>query len=116
MFTGAVLLVALIIFNSQENKHSTQGADTPDIEQIELLAEVYSNPFTGSTIPSYRLTVVVSKSFSGNLNHSEYQHFASHQTLFIAQKHLYLELKSDLEFQSGQYLHYHPRFGDPPVA
>jgi len=116
LFTGALLLVALIIFNRQDSEGTTQDRDTPDIAQIELLAEVNSSQFANSAVPPFRLTVAVNESFSGNLHRRKFQYFASHQTLYKAQKQLYLELKPDLDFQSGLYLYHHPRFGDPPVA
>lgn len=118
LITGAVLLIALIIFHDQKSELHTAGIETPEIEQIGLLAEVSVSQSARSTDPtSCRLyTAIVKDSFSGRFNIYAFQDFATNQTLLKLQIHIYLELKSDLEFQSIQYLHHHSGFGDPPVA
>ena len=116
LFTCALLLVAFIVFNGPESEGPTGEADTPVFSQIEQQAEVNFSQCTNSAVPPFRLFAVVNESFSGSLNHPGLEHFASHQTLFKARKQLYLELKPDLDFKSGQNYHPHSRFEDPPVA
>lgn len=118
LLTGALLLVALIISHDQKSEFHTAGIETPEIEQVELLAEVSASQSVRYTDPSsYRLyTALVKESFSERFNIYAFQDFASNQALLKVQTQIYLELKPALEIQSGQYKHHHSMFGDPPVV
>jgi len=116
LVTGAVLLVALIIFNDKKSELPSTGTETPEIEQVELLAELCSTPFARFTDPSYWLSAIVKEFFSGRFKIKAFKDFASPQTLLKAQIRIYLEHKSDLEFQSDQYLHHHTSREEPPLT
>jgi len=117
MFSCALLLVALMIFNGQKSECVTQETGNPDIERIELLAEVCSNQLASSSVPSYwRYSRVIIEAISGNFNHLEYLNLAEHQIRIKAQMQIHLELKPVIYFQSGQNLHHRSRYDDPPVS
>ena len=117
MFTGAVLLVALMIFNDQKSECVTQETGRPDIEHIELLAEVCSNQLASSSVPSHwRYSGVIIEAISGKFNSIKYLNSVEHLIRFNTQMQIHLELKPDLDFQTGQNLHHYSGYEDPPVA
>ena len=109
LFTGAVLLVSLMIFNGQKELCDTHATSNPDIEHIDLLAEICSTQIASTSVPSYWHN-------SGNLNHLEYLNTVEHQIRLKTQMQIHLELKPGLDFQSGQNLHPHSRYEDPTAA
>lgn len=117
MFTGAVLLVALMIFNGQKSECDTLETGNPDIEHIDLQAEVCSNQTAASSVPSYlRYSGVVIEAISGKFNSIEYLNSVEQLIRYNTQMQIHLELKPDLDFQSGQNLHHRSRYDDPPVS
>ena len=117
MFSGALLLGSLIVFNGQKSECDTLETGNPDIEHIDLQAEVCSNKTAASSVPSYRHNSgVVYESISGNLNHLEYLNLAKHLIRIKAQMQIHLELKPVIGFQTGRNLHHRSRYDDPPIS
>ena len=117
MFSGALLLVALMIFNGQKSECVTQETGNPDIERIELLAEVCSNQLASSSVPSYwHYSRVIIEAISGKFTSIEYLNSVEDLIRFNTQMQIHLELKPGLDFQSGQNLHHRSRYDDPPVS
>ena len=117
MFSGALLLVALMIFNGQKNESSIQVADNPDIELAKFLSEVCSNQTAASYGPSNRHnSEVIPESISGDLKHLEYANLAEHQVSIKAQKQIHLGLRPLIDKQSGQSLRHRSSYDDPPLS
>lgn len=117
MFTGAVLLVSLMIFNGQKDESNTRVTANPDIEHITLTAEIASPQIASTSVSSYwRNSGILSEPVSDYLQYLEYLNFVEHQIRLKAQMQIHQELKPGINIQSGQLLHYRPRYDDPPVS
>jgi len=116
MFATALLLGSLILFNSQKSESTRQVAEIPDIEYIDLQAEVPSNTAAASLVPSKQSSGTVLESITGKLKHPEYLNFAAHQVLIKTQIQIHLELKHLIGFQSDTYLHHRSSYDDPPLS
>jgi hypothetical protein len=117
LFTAAVLLVALLIYNGQKNECTDHISGNPVTQHVELLAELSLNQLPGYTSPSYNQgPVLVNESIQSHQKGLEYLNSAAYQTQLKTQMQIHLGLKPDLDFQSGQNLYQPSRFADPPSA
>lgn len=117
IFTGALLLGSLIIFNARDNECTTQLTANPDTEPIELLAELCSNRANASSPYSFRHNPLAEhESVSGKLSRSACLDLEENQLRVKTQTLIFLELKPSILFQTS--LNVHPLSGtdDPPVA
>jgi len=111
LFTGAILMVSLIILNGQKNEDIPQEREHPDIEHIELQAEICFPRIASSSVLSYwRSTGVIMVPVLDNLSDPECL------LSFKNQMRIHRELKPELDFQSGHYLQHHSPFEDPLIA
>ena len=111
MFTAAILLASLMIFNGQKSEDPTRVSENLDIENIELQAEICFTRIASSSVSSYQRNsgeriVPVSESF----NDPEYL-----IRLKILMK-IHREFLPELDNQSGHFLQHHSPFEDPLVA
>ena len=111
LFTAAILLVSLMIFNGQKNEDPTRVRENPDIEHIELQAEICFTRIASSSIFSYQRNsgeriVPASESF----NDPEYL------IRLKIQIKIHHELLPELDHQSGHFLQHHSPFEDPLIA
>jgi hypothetical protein len=117
MFTGALLLLALLIFDAQKNESCIQVADNPNIELTRLFAEVCPKQASVSYGPSSKHnSEVIPESISGALKHLEHLSLAKHQVCIKTQKQIHLELKPLINKQSGQSLRHRSRYDGPPYS
>ena len=111
LFTGAILLVSLMIFNGQKNEDLAQAREHPDIEHIELQAEICFMRIASSSVFSYwRSTGVIMVPVSDNLYDPGYLLRLKIQT------QIHRELKPELNYHSGHYLQHQSPFEEPPIA
>jgi hypothetical protein len=117
LFSGAVLLVALMISNGQKNESPNTVTGNPVTDHIELLAELSPGQYFGLTFSSCNhSSVLVKESLLDRHKDHESLDSAVNQTLLKTQMLIHLELKPGLDFQSGQILHHLSGFADPPSA
>jgi len=111
LFTGVILLVSLMIFNGQKNEDTSQAREHPDIEHIDLQAEICFEHFASSPVlSSWRNTGASILPVSNNPDDPEYQIRLKNQM------RIHRELLPELDFQSGHYLQHHSPFEDPQIA
>ena len=111
MFTGAILLVSLIIFNGQKNEDISQEREHPYIEHIELQAEIcFARTTSATTLSYWRTSGEISVPVSEHLNDPEYL------LRLKKQMQIHRELKPELDYQSGHFLQHHSPFEDPLIA
>ncbi|MEA3460339.1 MAG: hypothetical protein U9R49_00580 [Bacteroidota bacterium] len=117
LFSCALLLGSLIVFNVQKPESLTLVSENPDIEHVELQAEINSNQTSASSVPSIRLSLKESfELVTGNLKHLEYLSSADHLARIKMQVLIHLEIKPVLGTQSGQDHHQSHRYEDPPLS
>ena len=115
MFAGVLLLGSLILFNNQKSECLTQLRENPEIEHIELLAEVPPSNAPESSVQSNRkYSGIVHEFISAKLKQLEYRNITDHQVRMKTQMQIHLELLPVLGIQSGQDLHHRSSYDDPP--
>jgi len=111
LFTAAILLVSLMIFNGQKSEDLTRASENPDIERIELQAEIcFMRIASASGQSNWRSPGAGIVPVSSNTNDSEYQIRLKHQM------QIHREFLPELVYQSGHYLQHHTSFEDPLIA
>jgi len=111
LFTGAILLVSLIIFNGQKNEDFAQVSEHPDIEHVELQAEIcFARTASATTLSNWRTSGEINVPVSEHLNDPEYL------LRLKKQMQIHRDLKPELGYQSGHYLQHHSLFEDPLIA
>ena len=111
LFTGAILLASLIILNSQKSEDIARHGEHPDIEHIELQAEICSIRIASSSgLSSWRNSVAIEVPVSDHCSDSEYLLRLKNQM------QIHRELLPELGHQSGHYLQHHSPFEDPLIA
>jgi len=111
LFTAAILLVSLLIYNGQKGEDITRQGEHPNIEHIELQAEICITRFTSASVLSFwRNSGVIIEPPAGNLNDPEYLIRLKIQT------QIHQELKPGLDFQSDPYLQHHSPYEDQLIA
>jgi hypothetical protein len=114
MFACVLLLSSLILFNNQKSECLSQARENPEIEHIELLAELPSSNATESSVQSNRHNSgIVHEFISGKLKQLEYRNFAHHQVRMKTQMQIHLDLKPVLSKHSGPYLYHRSSYDDP---
>jgi hypothetical protein len=111
LFSAAILLVSLMIFNGQKSEDPTRVSENPDIERIELQAEICFTRIASSSVSSYQRNsgesiVPVLDSF----NDPEYL------IRLKIQMQVHQELLPELAHKSGHFLQHHSPFEDPLIA
>jgi hypothetical protein len=116
LFTGALLLGSLILFNNQKSECPNYAMEDRAIEHIELQAELPSRFSAESLVQIYRHDPgIVPESIPDKLRKLESMNNASRR-MRIRQMHIHLGLKPALDKQSGQYLHHRSSYDDPPTC
>jgi len=111
LFTGAILLVSLMIFNGQKGESVTQTRENPDIEHIELQAEIcFTRIASSSVLSNWRSTGASNVPAKYNTDDPGYKLRLKHQI------QVHRELLPELDYQSGHYLQHHSSFEDPLIA
>ena len=111
LFTGAILLVSLMIYNGQKNEDISQAREHPDIEHFELQAEIcFTRTASATTLSYWRTSGEIRVPTSEHLNDPEYL------LLLKKQMQIHHDLKPELGYQSGHYLQHHSPFEDPLIA
>jgi len=111
LFTGAILLVSLIIFNAQKSEDIARQGEPPDIEYIELQSAYCSIRIASSSgFHSWRNSVAIKVPVSDQCNDSEFLLRLKNQM------EIHRELLPELDHQSGHYLQHHSPFEDPLIA
>ncbi len=114
IFAGVLLLGSLILFNNQKSECLTQLRENPEIEHIELLAEVPPSNVPESSVQSNsKSSGIVHEFISGKLKQLEYRKFTDHQVRMKTQMQIHLDLKPVLSKQSGPFLYYRSSYDDP---
>jgi hypothetical protein len=117
LFTGAVLLMALIISSGQKNERTGKLRKNPGTEHWEVLAELSSNQLAGFTFPAFsRDPVLVNHSIPVQRSDHESVNSATSRVLFKIQLQIHLDHKLDLDFQSCRTFYHTPRSDDPPLS
>ena len=106
MFSGALFLLALIIFNTQGIDYDEQQANVQNTDTIELAAEIFSSRTAPTILPIRQLPGVINASISGDLRHLEYKNPTQAQIQLKMQKEIYFGLKPLINYQYGQSLHH----------
>jgi len=111
LFTAAILLVSLMIFNGQKNEDFAQAGEHPDIEHIELQAEIcFLRIASSSVLSNWRSTGAIMVPVLDNFHDPECL------LRFKNQMRIHRELLPELAYQSGHYLQHHSPFEDPLIA
>jgi hypothetical protein len=111
LFTAAILLVSLMIFNGQKGEDITRQGEHADIEHIELQAEIcFMRIASASGQSNWRSTGASILPVSSNTNDSEYQLRLKNQM------QIHREFLPELDYQSGHYLQHYTSFEDPLIA
>ena len=111
----ALLIGSLIIFHHLNSASVGQAAEVPDLEHIELAAEVPALRINDSRIqPDISYPVGRSLLCSANLRDPASPDTVSFQVSIKIQRDIYQELRPVLDFGSGQYLYHPSAYGDPP--
>jgi len=111
IFTGALLLASLIIFNDQKNENLAQQSDQWDIEHVDSEAEICSiRTSSTSGLSGWRNSVTINVPISDHFKDTEYLHRIRNQM------RIHRELLPELNDRSGHYLQRHPSFEDPLIA
>ena len=111
LFTGTILLVSLIIFNGQKDEDIARHGEHPDIEYIELQAEICSIRIASSSgLSFWRNSVAIKVPVSDHFKDAEYLLRLKNQM------EIHRELLPELDRQSGHYLQNHSPFEDPLIA
>lgn len=111
MFTGAILLVSLMIFNGQKNEALSPGNTYPDIELAGSQAEIcFARTTSATTLSHWRTSEEISVAVSEHLNNPAYL------LRLKKQMQIHRDLKPELDYQSGHYLQHHSPFEDPLIA
>jgi len=114
LFAFALLLGSLIVFNVQKPECFTLVSENPDIEHVELLAEVPSGNAAASSVQSIRPNSgIIHEFISGKLKQPENRNFADHRVRMKTQMQIHLDLKPVLSKQSGPYLYHRSSYDDP---
>ena len=117
LFAAALLLGSLILFNNQKSECLSQLNENPQIEHMELLAEIPSRNATESRVQSDRyIWEIVYKFISRQFRHPESLDYKEHQVCMKRQMQIHLELKPLIAKLSGPYLLHRPSYDDPPVS
>lgn len=111
LFTGAILLASLIIYNGQKNEDLSECSDHREVEHVELQAafnpvQIVSSP--GQLISRSAGTSILPSS-------SDRDDF-KYQLHLKKQMQIHRELLPELDHQSGHYLQYHSPFEDPLIS
>ena len=96
LFTGAILLVSLLIFNNQKGEYPSKERENPDTALVELHAEICFTRIASSSILSFpRHSPELWVISSDQIKDTE---FLMRQKI---QMHIHQEIKPDLSSQSG---------------
>ena len=115
VFGAALFLGSLILFHNQKSECAEQTQKIPDLDQVELTAEL---PVLRSEVrihPDRYCSMPVHQFIAGKLRNLSYLNNDQFQMRFKTQMNMYLELKPDLDFRSGQCLCHPARLPDPPL-
>ncbi|NOR34552.1 MAG: hypothetical protein GQ579_07725 [Bacteroidales bacterium] len=111
LFTGAILLVSLMIFNGQKSEGLSPGNEHPDIELAGSQAEIcFARTTSATTLSYWRSSGEIRVPSSEHLNDPEYL------VLLKKQMQIHRDLKPELGYQSGHYLQHHSPFEDPLIS
>ena len=111
LFTGAILLVSLMIFNGQKSEGLSPGNEHPDIELAGSQAEIcFARTTSATTLSYWRTSGEISVPVSEHLNDPEYL------LRLKKQMQIHRELKPELGYQSGHFLQHHSPFEDPLIS
>jgi len=100
-----------MIFNGQKNEDFAQAREHPDIEHVELQAEICFMRIASSSVLSYmRNTRAIMVQVLDSFHDPEYL------LRFKNQIRIHREILPELAYQSGQYLQHHSPFEDPLIA
>jgi hypothetical protein len=111
LFTGAILMVSLMIYNGQKGEDITQQEEHPNIEHIELQAEICSIRIASSSgLSNWQSTGASIVPAKYNTDDPGYKLRLKHQI------QIHRELLPELDYQSGHYLQHHSSFEDPLIA
>jgi len=116
LFTGALLLGSLILFNNQKSECTNIAKEIPAIEHIAFEAELPSRYAAESSVQISRLDPgIVLESSPEKLRQLKSLNYSS-QRAHTRQMQIHLGLKPVLYKQSGQYLHHRSSHDDPPLC
>lgn len=117
IFAGALLLGSLILFHNQNSEDLEQISALPDLEDIELAAELPLLRFFEYRIhPDRHYSIQVHKFNTGKQRNPAYYNTHLLQMRLKMQMDMYLELKANLDFRWGQYFCHPASFDDPPAV
>ena len=111
LFTAAILLASLMIYNGQKNEDPTKVRENPDIAHTELQAEICFTRIASASVGIYqRNSAERIIPTSGSFNNPDYL------IRLKIQMKTHRELLPELGYQSGHFLQHHSPFEDPLIA
>lgn len=100
-----------MIFNGQKNEDFAQAREHPDIEHLELQAEIcFARTTSATTFSFWRTSGEICVPVSEHPNDPEYL------LRLKKQMQIHRDLKPELGYQSGHYLQHHSPFEDPLIT